>query len=182
MSDKNAFGGGNNKSLYIPMSDTEQEVLERLVSSQDIEVHVVGWGVVNRPRVSFGDLRLKIEFNLTFNRPETPMPVSYLDLELRTRSGLLLFKQQYPTVYGGNPILVAAGVTIGMVWDIAIKDMDPALVKAIKPGAVGLTTAEGNRRLTPEKARLERLIRAGEARVKADATQKVVDVTRKTRP
>lgn len=153
----------------MPISETEQEVLDRLVSAEDLEIHIVGWGVVNRPRAMFGDLRFSLAFEMNFTKPEVPMSVYYFDLELRTRSGLLLFKQQYPTMYGGLPISIAAGMVLSLVWDIAIKDMDPKLVKALKPGAVGLTTREGNLHLTPQKQRLYQSVRSGEEKVRKDS-------------
>lgn len=159
------------------MSDLEQEVLARLVDAQDLRVNIVGWGYVSNPRVTFGDLRLQIQFRLNFTRPEAPMPVHHFDLELVTGSGLLLFKERQSISYGGNPILVAAGVFLDLVWDIAIKSMSPELVKMIKPGAIGLTskwidkdtgafTLLGNTKLDPEKQKLLRTLRAGEARVR----------------
>ena len=114
--DRNAFGGGNRNSLYVPMSDVEQEVISRLVETQDLRVHVIGWGVVNSPRVIFGDLRVAVHFRLDFDRPEPPgMQVPFFDLELRTGSGILLFKDRKSTAYAGQPVTVAAGVFLDMV-------------------------------------------------------------------
>jgi len=177
VSEKNAFGGGNANSLYVPMSETEQEALSRLVAAGDLRVVIVGWGHVERPRISFGDARIGIRFGLDFNRPEVPMAVSYFDLELRTGSGLLLFRERQKTLYNDQPILVAAGVHLELAWDIAIQMMDPRLVKALVPGAIGLTsrlldkdtgqaTLDGNMRLDSDKKRLLRQIREGEARVR----------------
>jgi hypothetical protein len=168
MGDKNAFGGGNARSLYVPMSETEQEVLERLVAADDLEVVIHDWGIVNQPMVTFGDLRLTLSWRMNFNRPEVPQPVHYFDLELRTRAGLRLFgPDRLSTEYDGKPIQVAAGMYIDMAWDIAIQKIDPALVKALKPGAIGLTSAEGNRKLDPQKAKLLKMLREGEAAVRA---------------
>lgn len=186
---KNAFGGGNPNSLYVPMSDVEQEVLARLVEGQDLRVHVLGWGVVNNPRVTFGDLRLQIAFRLQFDRPPAPgIPVYYFDLELKTGAGLLLFKDRKSVTYKGNPIMAAAGVFFDLVWDIAITAIDPKVVKALKPEAKGLTsrlqdkdtgqfTLAGNMNLTTKKRNLLLQVREGEARARAsnarDATEAV---------
>jgi len=182
--DTNIFGGGNAKSLYTPMSEVEQEVVSRLVEAGDLRVIVVGWGYVDRPRVTFGDLRLSVAFRLTFDRPETPIPVHHLDLELRTGSGVLLFKDRQPTAYGGNPIQVAQGVFLDLVWDIAIRSIDPALVRTILPGATGLTsrfqdkdtgqmTLTGNMKLKAGDAAILRRLRAGEAAAKANTADRL---------
>lgn len=177
---KNPFGGGNKNSLYVPMSDIEQEVISRLIETGDLRVHIVGWGVVNNPRVTFGDLRVSISFRMDFDRPPPPgVAVPFFDLELRTGSGLLLFKDRKSTEYAGQPITVAAGVFLDMVWDIAIQNLDPKLVKMLKPGATGLTsrlqdrdtkdiTFQGNMRLDPRRQRLLRVLRQGEALVRAE--------------
>jgi len=177
MSDRNLFGGGNAANLYTPMSEVEQEVLARLVERGDLQVVIVGWGVVNKPRVTFGDLRLSLAFTLHFDRPEVPVPLWYLDMELRTGAGRLLYKDRQPTTYGGKPIQAGAGVYFDLVWDIAIRSMDPALVREVLPGVTGLTsrlqdkdtgqfTLTGNMRLNAaEKKALVRL-RQGEASLK----------------
>jgi hypothetical protein len=179
MSDKNMFGGGNKRSLYTPMSEDEQEVLARLVDARNLDVHILNWGVIRGAKASFGDLRLDIPIQITFNRPEIPQLVSFFDLELRTGSGLLLFKERQSAVYGGNPVAVGAGTCLSMVWHIAIQAMDPKVVKAFKPGARGLTsrwidrdtgsvTLLGNTKMnSKQKAALIRL-RKGEHSVRQD--------------
>ena len=184
MADTNIFGGGNANSLYTPMSEVEQEAVSRLVSAGDLRVIIGGWGPVDRPRVTFGDLRLAVAFRLLFDRPEIPIPVYHFDLELRTGGGHLLYKDRLPTVYGGKPIQVAQGVFLDLVWDIAVRSVDPNLVKAVVPGATGLTsrlqdkdtgllTLTGNMRLsTQEKQALKRL-RNAETMAKADTARRV---------
>lgn len=184
MSETNLFGGKNTRSIYTPMSEVEQETVARLVESGDLRVVIVGWGHIDRPRITFGDLRISIPFRLTFDRPEVPVPVHYLDLELRTGSGVLLFKDRQPTVYGGNPIHVAQGVFLDLVWDIAVRSIDPALVKAVVPGAVGLTsrlqdrdtgemTVTGNMNLTSADRAVLRALREGEALARANTADRV---------
>jgi hypothetical protein len=136
----NQFGGKGKHGLYTPMSELEQEAVHRLVENQDLVVNVVGWGVVNQPRIIVGDLRVGIHFRLDFNAPVTPIPIYHFDLELRTRSGLLLFKDKKSCCYGGRPLMCGAGIHVDMAWDIAIMHMDPKVVKAILPGAIGLTS------------------------------------------
>lgn len=150
--DKNLFGGANPNGVYVPMTETEQEVLDRLVQSQDLEIDIKGWGVVRNPWASFGDHRIGLQWELVFNKP--PIPVYYFDLELRVASSqLILMKKRYPTTFNGQPKLIGSGQgPIQFNWDIAIDHMSPELVKAIMPGAIGLTTRRldkdtGNRTL-----------------------------------
>ena len=177
MSDTNPFGGKNPQSLYTPMSDLEQEVVARLVAAGVLRVIVVGWGYVEKPRVTFGDLRVSVAFRLSFDRPEIPMPVDHFNLELRTETGRLLYRERQSAEYNGQPLQIAAGIVLDMVWDIGIRRMDPALVKEVLPGAIGLTsrltdptTQEesfmGNMTLTPENRALLARLRRGEASVK----------------
>lgn len=182
--DKNPFGGANVHGLYVPMSEDEQEILARLTERDDLEVVVHEWGIVHKPRVTFGDKRVQVLFRLNFDRPELPIPVHYLDLELRTRAGMSIFKQRMSTEYGGKPIEVCAGVFLDLAWDIAITAMDPKLVKALKPGAFGLTSRridkdtrklsfQGNMELDPEQRNMLRHMNEGEERMKRDDQKKV---------
>jgi len=180
MSDRNIFGGGNRKSLYTPMSEDEQEVLSRLVEADDLEVHVKQWGVVNKfndengapckPR--FGDKVLELKFWVKFSKPDVLIPVHYFDLELRTRAGRLLFAERQP-IKGpdGGPLMCGAGVTVPLGWYIGIHKMDPQLVRDIKPGARGLTTREGNRKLTESVQAILAKVRKAEQGVR-DARDK----------
>ena len=183
MPEKNIFGGGNARSLYVPMSEIEQEVLARLAEAGDFRVTVVDWGVVNQPRITFGDARLQVAFRLNFDRPPPPgIPVVGFDLELRTGSGLLLFKK-WEVINGGRPVMVAAGVFFDFVWDIAIQHIDPRVVKALMPGAGSLTsrlqdkdtgemTLTGNMKLNSEQQKLLRTLRRGEAKVRSGDAKK----------
>ncbi len=169
-------------SLYTPMSETEQDALSRLVENQDLVVHILGWGRVDAPRVLLGDLRLGIHFRMTFDRPAVPTPVHFLDLELKTRSGILLYKERQTAMYGGKPLSVAAGVYLDMAWDIAITAIDPKVVKLILPHARGLTsrfqdkdtgdiTTFGNQKMNAdERAKLIKL-RSQEAASRVDTRQ-----------
>lgn len=181
MSDKNPFGGGNAQSLYTPMTEDEQEVLERLIEGDDLEVNIVGWGVVTKPQITFGDLRLSIKLPLSFDRPALPQPNWYFDLELRTRSGLVLYSERQATTYGGKPIQIAAGMQFLMVWDIAIQKIDPKIVKAIKPGALGLTTREGNRRLKTGDKELLHNLRQGEKMARQATIDRLAKAAKKAK-
>ena len=200
--DKNRWGGGNRLFNYTPLSEIEQEAISRMVESQNLVINIVGWGKVEKPRVSFGDLRLGLKWRMDFDRPAAPTPIHWLDLELRTRSGVLLFKERQSTLYGGNPVTVCAGVFLDMAWDIALTALDPKLVKMIMPNSFGLTsrftdkdTGElslfGNQnfnstdrialRVLREKERLNRLdtlqqVRKAERKAKADGV--IIDPTK----
>jgi hypothetical protein len=185
---KNEFGGGNANSIYVPLSETEQEVISRLVESGDLHVHINGWGIVHNPLVTYGDLRLAVPLQITFTRPEIPVLVKTLDLELRTGTGILLFKKEMAVDYNGQPLAVGRGTALAMVWHIAIQNIDPKLVKMFKPGATGLTsrlqdkdtgqiTLVGNMKLDSRKRKLLTNIRKGEAK----ARQSDVDRIRKAK-
>lgn len=187
----NILGGKNEGSLYVPMSEDEQEVLTRLIEADDLEVVVVGWGILTKPKVTLGDKRLAIRFTLNFNAPDVPMKVWYFDMELRTRSGLILHAERHPTLYGNEPLVVHSGISMDMVWDIAIDRIPPAVVKMLKPGSVGLTsrftdrdTGEydpngGNMKLSPEQKAALMAVQTGAASVRADDKKKIAKVSRK---
>jgi hypothetical protein len=188
--DTNLFGGGNPHGQYVPISETEMEVLDRLLAADDLEVLIHGWGILHQPRITFGDLRLQIAFRMDFNKPAAPMPVYYFDLELRTRAGLTLLRERQPTLYDGKPVQVCAGMYLDMIWDIALHHIDPKVVKQLKPGALGLTsrrldrethepTFAGNMKLTPKQKAALRKMGEYEQKLKADDKRKLVKATAK---
>ena len=188
-SDQNPFGGKNPLGLYVPMSEDEQEVIARLVDNEDIILIIHGWSTLEKPQIIYGDLRLCVKFHLEFSGAITPL--NFLDLELRTRSsGICLFKQRLPAMQGGQSIMVGQGVGIDFAWDIAIDHMSPEIVKAIKPGALGLTsrridkttgerTPEGNMRLTEAQRNMIQVMENGSAKIKTEDTKQVVEATKK---
>lgn len=183
--DQNPFGGKNPHGVYVPMTDHEQEAIARLVERDDLVVIVKNWGIVYQPGVSFGDHRVTVQFRLTFDRPETPIPVYAFDLELRTRTDLLLFAAKQSVVYDNQPMLVGAGFYCDLAWDIAIHHMDPKLVKMLLPSATGLTsrrtdkdtgeaTAQGNMQLTSKQKKLLQLVTKGEEKVRRLDAERLV--------
>jgi len=183
-SDTNPFGGKNKRGLYVPMSEVEQEAISRLIEADDLEVHIVQWGVLHKPMIQFGDKRVSIGIEMHFTAPVVPMDVYYFDLELRTRAGLVLFGERHATIYGKKPIKVGAGTVLHMVWDIAISRMDPTLVKMLVPGAIGLTsrltdkdTGEasltGNMTLNDAQKGLVNKLYLGEQKLKESDAEKV---------
>ena len=178
MSDeKNMFGGGNANSVYIPMSDVEQEALLRLKESEDLVITIVGWGYIQNPEITFGDKRLSVHIDITFNAPDIPMNVHYFDMELK-KGNLVLFRERHRTYYNHQPIKVGSGTNLNMIWDIAIARIDPKLVKVLVPHARGLTsrltdkdTGElslfGNMKLDSIQKQVAVKLKEGEQKVRA---------------
>jgi len=188
--DENEFGGRNPNFVYTPMTEVEQEVVSRLVESGELVVILHGWGFMENLAIVFGDARISIPIKLTFHAPETPIAVPFFDLELRTRSGITLFREKQSTMTGGQPLQVCEGVTVEMIWDIGIRKLDPGLVKLIKPGATGLTsrlidkdtgdeTLTGNMSLSNHKKNLLQMVREGEARVRKFNQDQVAELEKK---
>ena len=183
----NTFGGKNENSVYVPLTETEQEVLQRIAEAKNLEIVIHGWGKVQSPNISFGDKRVSLPFRMSFNSPAVPRTVYFFDLELKTLSGLSLMKQRYPL----NPptgVQVGAGVYLDLVWDISIDHMSPELVKAIKPGAIGLTTRRldnvtgertlmGNMTPTSKQAMLLKIMDDGSSKIRTTDTRAAVKAT-----
>jgi len=180
--EKNIFGG-DRRSLYTPMSEDEQEVLSRLIAMDDLEIHVKQWGIVNKfmepPR--FGDGRLQLKFWVKFTKPEVMVPLYYFDLELRTRAGQLLYAERQ-AIRGadGGPLMAGAGSSFPLAWDIMIQKMDPHFVRAMKPGAHGLTTREGNRHLTESEGIVLQTLRKAERSVRDTNQREALDAANKS--
>ena len=155
---KNLFGGGNPNALYVPLSGDEQEVLSRL-AEEDLVLIVHGWTRMEKPRFTFGDLRVAIgPFKLAFQSPALPVKVEAFDLELQRANGRRIVRETLMLPPGG--VEVCVGVELTLQWDIAIDHMDPDFVREVKPGAFGLTslrqdkdtrerTEQGNMKLNP---------------------------------
>jgi hypothetical protein len=186
--DKNLFGGANPNGLYVPLTETEQEVMDRLIQSQDLEIEIKGWGVVHNPWASFGDHRIGLQWELVFNKP--PVPVYFFDMELRVASShFVLLRKRYPTTLDGQPKLIGAGQgAIQFNWDIAIDHMSPELVKAILPGAIGMTsrrldrdtgvrTLHGNMGLADNQAQVAQMLDKSAEKVRNMDDQKVAMAT-----
>ena len=170
---KNLFGGGNPNFLYVPMSETEQEFLSRLVEGGLMEVSAapdnprLGQAQIAIRRIRFGDKRLCIEFSISFpdSPPGVPVPLKYLELELKALE-TLLFKERQSTVWGREPLQVAEQAFYEFAWDIAIKTIDPKIVKELMPKTVGLTSRLGNMQLSPEQRKALHALELGEARAR----------------
>ena len=170
--EKNAFGGGNANSLYIPLSETEQEVISRLVDNNDMVVEIHNWGYIEKPVIVFGDKNLHIAFKMFFDKPEHPVDVHFFDMELKTRSGISLFRKKTFTEYGGKPLSIMQGVELEMVWDISIRHIDPKVIKLLLPSNTGLTSRLQDS-LTGE------FTITGNMRLDKDLTQKAYEIRKR---
>jgi len=184
----NIFGGKNSRGLYVPMSEDEQEVVHRLVEAEDIQLIIHGWGILERPKFIVGDHRIGVKFKMSFHKPDTPTPVYFFDMELRTRTGITLCRERLPTIYNGKPAQVMKGTFLDMQWDIAMHSMDPRLVKMLKPGAIGLTsrrqdkdtgtmTSQGNMKLDSAQKKALRELEAAQAANRAEDIARIVKLT-----
>lgn len=184
--DTNPFGGKNPHGLYVPISEDEQEVLSRLVETKDLEVVVHGWGISENPDIIFGDFRVSVPIRLDFEGLKGPTTIRYFDLELRTQAGLSLFRQRMAV---NPPYIAHNGTFLAMAWDIAIDHMDPAIVKMLKPGAIGLTSRRldrdtkersqfGNMRLLSHEKFLIHYMDQGANSIRAQDTDEVVQATK----
>lgn len=177
MADRNPFGGKNPHGMYVPLTEDEIEVLERLADAGEYTIEVRDWGKVagfhrgdpsvwnGTPIVVFGDKRISFYFRLAFNAPLVPQPVWYFDLEVWAK-GHRLFGQRMATETGGGPLQIVAGVVVDLSLDIALDGIDPSIVKEIKPACFGLTTRHGNMRLSTSMQRLLAEVKKGEATVR----------------
>jgi hypothetical protein len=190
MNDKrNPFGGKNPHGMYVPMTDEEIEVLHRIAEAGEFRVVIKGegqkgesieWGYVTgfkigaypgpgryqgEPIVTIGDKRLTFFLRMNFNAPALPQPNWFFDMEVHAM-GKRFFAQRFPTANGGNPIQVCAGMFHDFALDVAIDQIDPAIVKAVKPKAIGLTTRHGNMHLNVAQQRLLAKTQAGEQAIR----------------
>ncbi len=185
MKDRNMFGGKNPHGLYVPLTEDEQEVLERL-SGEGLVLVIHGWDIrLEHPRFSFGDLRAAIgPFRITFNYPATPVTLHYLDLELQRTNGQKIVRERLPV----EPSMqVCAGVSLDLQWDIAIDHMDPEFVRSVKPGALGLTsfrqdkdtkerTEQGNMHLNANQQKALHEIEADAAKIRQMDANKLAQI------
>lgn len=176
---RNPFGGKNPHGMYVPLTDDELEVLERLALAGEFKLVIKDWGHVTgfalqrfdpatwrgNPIVTFGDKRISFYFRLDFDAPVVPQPNWYFDVEVWAM-GHRLFAQRMPTETNGQPLQVAAGLFVALALDVALDRIDPRIVKEIKPKAVGLTTRHGNMHLDGRRRRLLAQTQAGERRVR----------------
>lgn len=186
----NPFGGKNPHGMYVPLTDDELEVLERLALAQEFKVVIQDWGRVEgftrgrfdphtwngTPVVVFGDKRISFYFRMSFNAPAMPQPCWYFDMEVWAL-GHRLFAQRMPTASNGHPVEIVAGMYLDLALDVALDKIDPAIVKEIKPRAIGLTTRHGNMHLDTHGQRLLYHTQSGEKMVRQLSVKEAVAAT-----
>lgn len=204
MSDKrNPFGGKNPHGMYVPMSEDEMEVLYRLAEADEFKVVVKGdadngqsveWGYITgfkigkyqgpetyfgQPIITIGDKRITFVFRMNFTAPAIPQPNYFFDMEVWA-FGHLFFRERFPTVGpAGNPIQIVAGMYHDFALDVAVDQIDPKIVKEVKPKTLGLTTRQGNMRLDLQHQRLLAQTQAAERKVREITKQDAIKATQK---
>jgi hypothetical protein len=194
VSERNPFGGKNPHGMYVPLTDTELEVLTRLAETGDYRLVVKEWGVVTGfrrgrydpnlwhanpfPLVVFGDKRISFYFRMSLGAPLVPQPNWYFDMEVWAL-GRRLFAQRMPTESGGRPIQVATGMDLDFALDVAIDKIDPRIVKEVLPKTIGLTSRLGNMHLDVATQRLLAQTQTGERHVREIAAKEAAAVTAK---
>jgi len=188
----NPFGGKNKNGMYVPMTDDEMEVLSRVATAGEFNLHIKDWGRITgfklgrfhpetwqgNPLVVFGDKRISFYFVMNFTAPIVPQPNWFFDCEVWAL-GRLMTKHRLPTEQGGKPINIVAGQTMALALDIAIDQINPNFVKKVKPQAIGLTTRHGNMKLDLATQKLLHQTQEGEARVRSLTQQEAVRATEK---
>ena len=197
---RNPFGGKNPHGMYVPMTDEEVEVLHRIAEAGEFKVVIKGegqnsepieWGYVTgfkigkypgpelyqgEPIVTIGDKRLTFFLRMDFNAPVLPQPNWFFDMEVHAMDRLF-FKQRFPTANGGNPIQVCAGMFHDFALDVAIDQIDPAIVKQVKPKTIGLTTRHGNMHLDLKHQKLLAQTQASEQMIREITVQDARNAT-----
>ena len=188
----NMFGGKPKKgnSLYVPMSDVEQECLQRIAELDGYRINIKGYGTIDNAHIIIGDKRLSFRFKLIFTKPDNPTPLYFLDLELLA-FGENVFSERQHLIYGGKPQMVMAGIELELVWDIAIKHIEPRIVKSVV-GTLGLTsrlqdkdsgafTLTGNMSVNDEKRQVLHKLKEGERKIAEHNQRDIVEKVTKAR-
>lgn len=194
MNDKrNPFGGKNPHGMYVPMSEDEIEVLYRIAEAGEFKVVIKDWGYINdfkvgkypgpefyvgQSLVTIGDKRITFIFRMNFKAPVVPQPNWFFDMEVWAM-GRCLFSQRFPTENGGRPIEIVAGYFHDFALDVAVDQIDPAIVKEIKPHATGLTSRQGNMRLDLATQRLLAKTQEAEKAIREITRKEALDATGK---
>jgi hypothetical protein len=130
-------------SYYRPLVDNEQEALLRMIEGQDAYVEIEGWGFHSAPKITAGDKRLQVRFQLEFSKPAFyQVAVRELTLVLRLRDGREVFRDTKSVVYSGQPLMVQAGVCLDLVWDMALDSISQDFLDIFLPGFKGKKVME----------------------------------------
>jgi hypothetical protein len=199
---QNPFGGKNPHGMYVPLTDVEMEVLLRLAQEGEFKLVVKGWKeftnfilvpystvrmidpsqpIAPHSLVTFGDKRISFYFSIVVpDNDSVPRKNFYFDMEVWAK-GFLLFSQRMPTQIGGEPIAIFDRAFWNLALDVALDMIDPAIVKAIKPATVGLTTRQGNMHLDTSHQKMLHMLKLGEKSVRDESKQEAAVVTNKAK-
>ena len=122
---------------YEPLTDDEQEILQRLKDDNDLYVEIKDWGYHLNPHITVGDKRIQVRFPMHFVKPFFPQPVWSFTLLLKTRDGRTLYQSKESTMYDNQPLMVQAGLDVDLAWDIQIGQISAEFQSLIRPGFVG---------------------------------------------
>lgn len=122
---------------YVPLSEKEQDVVQRMLENEDLYVQIVDWGYHPAPTITAGDKRVQIRFPMEFNRPVgLEIPVRHFRLRLKMRNGRTVAETIESTVYNNQPLYITAGMRIDLVWDLALdsisEDVQDMIIPKIK--------------------------------------------------
>lgn len=127
-------------SVYTPLTDDEQDVLQRMIEGQDAYVEVVGWGFHPAPKITAGDKRVQVRFPMEFHKPQGfAVPVNYFDLRLRLRDGRIVFSDRKSCRYSNQPLFIEAGLQLDLIWDIALDQISDDFKDQFLPRLKGNT-------------------------------------------
>lgn len=119
---------------YVPLSEKEQDVVQRMLENEDLYVQIVDWGYHPSPKITAGDKRVQIRFPMEFNRPVgLEIPVRYFRLRLKMRNGRTVAEKVESTVYNNQPLYITAGMRIDLVWDLALDSISEEVQNMILP-------------------------------------------------
>lgn len=126
------------KFAYTPLLESEQEVLNIMVSDDQFYVEVEGYGFYPSPRITHGDKRVCVRFPFEFTRPAVISPVYELTLVLRFRQDQSeVYRATLPTIIDYQPLQVSKGLQLDLVWDISIGSLSESFMKKAFPGFKG---------------------------------------------
>ena len=163
MSSERLFGEGSEHGGYVPTSETEQELLQRMVDAKDFVVETP-FGLDREPQVTFGDKRVRVTFTVPLARGIF-IPITVLHVRLTTQAGELLFESDMPAMYGNEPMVLSEGMEFDL--HISLESIDPKFVKS-KMGTLGLTSRVGNMDLDDQKRKALHELELGRQKIEAN--------------
>lgn len=129
---------------YTPLSEKEQDVLNRMIEGQEVYVEVeeggggYHFGYHPNPEITSGDKRIQVKFPMEFTQPEgITVPVTHLDLKLKTRNHEKIAHTTEHTYFNGEPLGVTAGLQVDLIWDLMVDEISDEFQGDILPRIKG---------------------------------------------